>query len=252
MQEFSNMAYQYNDPLEYDPQGDFDHDWVHVGCIKSIFPHGSLMLNLENSSFSKAWTPFDNPDSSNQAHVLSMTMDKLYVAEHVPSSYSSSNDGSTQGLDGSPLTQWDIASIIMNKAVETVIFTAPPDIADSVNKYAPLAPTTGLRKIRHFRRASLPRLYPMSSFTDKLHAANIDHYLVDHEIQDNKGIHLTDLQEVYSTHRRKGSSQTDKSRPAECLILMTAFDLAIIIFRVISSYLVSNKYGVLRTRLQNR
>jgi hypothetical protein len=231
------------------------------------------MLNLENSSFSKAGTPFDDPDSTNQAHhVLNMTMDKLYVAEHVPSSYSSSNDGSTQDPDGSPLTRWDVASLITYSGLEKQSFllamktydflkNSPWDsvrehdnlfileghISLGVDLLSLLIPT--MSKLGN-KLEPLPPLCSMSSFTDKPHAANIDHYLVDHEIQDDKGIHSTDLREIYPTHRRKGSSQTDKSRPAECLISMTAFGVAIIVLRMISSYLVSNKYGVLRTRLQ--
>ena len=100
---------------------------------------------------------------------------------------------------------------------------------------------------------SLPSLCPVSYFTSNHRSASNDYYLLENQDQDNREIYNTDHEEIYPTRRRKGSSKTIGSRPAECLISVTAFgQLASNFLQMISSYLVSNKYGVLKTRLHDQ
>jgi hypothetical protein len=121
------MEYQYNDGLEFDPHADSDHDWVDLGNTKNISPDRPPVLNLDNFSSAEAGTPANDPHTD--AHyVLSMNMNKL-LAEHAPSSYPSSNDGSLRAPDG-------------------------PERRDPANQFLPVAPATGLGEVQHRRRAS--------------------------------------------------------------------------------------------------
>jgi hypothetical protein len=134
------MAYQYNENLEFDPQADSDHDWVDVGCIENISPDRPPILNLDNYSSSEAGTPVNDPNTAAQAHALSMNMNKLHLAEHAPSSYPSSSDGSIRAPDG-------------------------PEGRDPANKYLPLAPATGLGEMQHRRRASFDEVEDQLSYS---------------------------------------------------------------------------------------
>jgi hypothetical protein len=81
----------------------------------------------------------------------------------------------------------------------------------------------------------------------------INRYLLENKHEDDEKIYEPDLGKPYPTHRFKASSKTTGSRPAECPISVTAFgQLASSFLRVISSYVVPNKCGVLRTRLHGR
>jgi hypothetical protein len=98
----------------------------------------------------------------------------------------------------------------------------------------------------------LPSLYPVSSFNDNLHAASISHYLVENEDQDDKGMHSEHYKEIYRAVDREGSSKTARSVPFEWLNPNAVSGAVSLLTRMVSSYLVSNKYGVLRTRLPSQ
>lgn len=123
------MEYQYNDGLEFDPQADLDHDWVHVGCTKNLSPNRPPNLNLDNCPSSQAGTPVNDPNPAAQVSALSMPMDNLHLDERPPFSYPSSSKSSVPTLDG-------------------------PETRDPADQFLPIAPATGLNEMQHRRRAS--------------------------------------------------------------------------------------------------
>jgi hypothetical protein len=123
------MAYQYNDGLEYDPQDDPDHDWVHVGYIENNSPDRPPTLNRDNFPSSEGGRPVNDPNTAPQVQALSMNMNNIYLAEDAPSSYPSSSDGSLRAPDG-------------------------PERSDPPNKFIQVAPAPGLGEVQHRRRAS--------------------------------------------------------------------------------------------------
>ncbi len=124
------MAYQYEDPLGYDPDTVFDQGWVRVDCIKNNSPNRPPVLNKDNVSSSEAGAQENDPSAAAQAHAQGRDIDNLHFdSEHPPSSYASSNSGSVQAPDG-------------------------PEIRDPGNKFLPVAPDIGLGEEEHRRRAS--------------------------------------------------------------------------------------------------
>ena len=123
------MAYQHHDGLEYDPEADPDHDWVHVGCIQNNSPNRPPILNRENFSSSEAGTPVNDPNAAAEVRALGMNMNNVRLPNNAPSSYPSSNDGSVRAPDG-------------------------PERKDPANNFLPVAPATGLGEMQHRRRAS--------------------------------------------------------------------------------------------------
>jgi hypothetical protein len=125
------MGYQYNDNIEYDPQADSDHDWVHVGPLENNSPNGPPILNRDNFSSSEAGSPTNDPNVVAQAYALNMN--NPHLDEHAPSSYPSSYDGSVPAPDG-------------------------PEARDPANRFLPVAPATGLGEVQHRRRASFDEM----------------------------------------------------------------------------------------------
>jgi hypothetical protein len=98
----------------------------------------------------------------------------------------------------------------------------------------------------------LPSPYPVSSFNDNLHAANINHYLVENEDQDDRGVHSEHYKEIYRAVDREGSSKTARSVPFEWLNPNAVSGAVSLLIRMASSYLVSSKYRVWRTKLHSQ
>lgn len=97
-----------------------------------------------------------------------------------------------------------------------------------------------------------PSLYPVSSFNDNLRAASINHYLVENEDQDDKGMHSEHYKEIYRAVDREGSSKTARSVPFEWLNPNAVSGAVSLLIGMVSFYLVSNKYRVLRTMLHSQ
>ncbi len=133
------MAHQYDDPLGYDPDSNFDHGWVHVGFIKSFSADRPSVWNLGSSSkfwnccdcaLSDTGTPLDDFESATEAYIQNMTMHNLYLAKLAPSLYTCSRNASVRGPDG-------------------------PETNNTTKDFLLLAPATGLTETKHHRRASI-------------------------------------------------------------------------------------------------
>jgi hypothetical protein len=119
------MAYQYKNPLGYDPEADPDHDWFEV---PNVFPDRFPILIPENSPAAETGTPVNDPNRANQAQTLNIDLSNPYMIQHAPPSYPSSSDGSS--------------SIPI------------PDEPENASKYLEVVPAIGLGEMQHRRRAS--------------------------------------------------------------------------------------------------